>query len=55
MNLNQEKGYNLKKNIINIIGDIESKNTSKEDLLSHYIQLRLNKSLQTYYSQLIKT
>lgn len=35
-----------------ILSDLQKYKRSKKDLLPYYIQLRLNKSLVTYYRQL---
>lgn len=43
----------LKEELFYIKKDLESKNKDKNDLLVFYVKKRLDKSLNTYYEQLI--
>ena len=36
-----------------MLEDIRSRNKPKDDLLNYYVQKRLNKSIKTYYKQLL--
>lgn len=38
-----------------MLEDIKKRNRPKEDLLPYYIQKRLDKSIQTYYKQLLSS
>lgn len=51
MNLPQE---NLKYNIFNILKDLNNKKRDKNNLLEYYVNLRLNKSLDSYYESLLR-
>lgn len=43
----------MKDKLYNIIKELSSYKRNKNDLLAQYINERLNKSLQTYYKELI--
>lgn len=53
MILNQESS-NLEANLKKILKDLRLKSRNKSELLSHYVELRLNNSLKNYYDSILE-
>lgn len=44
---------NSRENILNMLKDVKSHQRDKKYLLAHYVQSRLDNSIQVYYKQLL--
>lgn len=53
MILNQESS-NLEANLKKILKDLRLKSRNKSELLSYYVELRLNNSLKNYYDSILE-
>lgn len=41
--------------ILEMLDDVKAHQRNKNELLSHYVQIRLDNSIQTYYKQLLSS